>query len=207
MDAPADAEDGNGGSPLSPADMAQEEQAWTEAMHQALNLAKAGGKAPGGIEETVRGAHASAPDWRALLRRYMTDAAKSDCSWSVPNRRFIDSGLYLPSIRSGAIAVSIDTSGSLPASTLAGFRAALREVAAEIRPESAVVLRVDAAVQDAAEHAPDDLPGETAVKGRGGTDFRRGSRGSTSRGSGRRSACASRTWSAPATPRRSRHSM
>ena len=30
----------------------------------------------------------------------MTDAANSDYSWSVPNRRFIDSGLYLPSIRS-----------------------------------------------------------------------------------------------------------
>ncbi len=177
MDAPADAGDGKGGSALSPADMAQEEQAWDEAMHQALSLAKAEGKAPGRIEETVRGAHAGALDWRSLLRRYMTDAAKSDYSWSVPNRRFIDSGLYLPSIRSegiDAIAVIIDTSGSLPAATLAAFWAELREVAAEIRPESVVLLQVDAAVQDAAEYAPDDLPDEIAVKGRGGTDFRPG---------------------------------
>ena len=47
-------------------------------MHQALNLAKAEGKAPGGVEETVKGAHASMLDWRALLRRYMTDAARRE---------------------------------------------------------------------------------------------------------------------------------
>ena len=178
MDAPADsAGDGGGDSAPSPGDMTQEEQAWDEAMHQALNLAKAEGKAPGRIEETVRGAHASTLDWRSLLRRYMTDAVKSDYSWSVPNSRFIDSGLYLPSIRSegiDAIAVIVDTSGSLPAETLAAFWAELREVAAEIRPGRVVVLQVDAAVQDAAEYAPDELPEEIAVRGRGGTDFRPG---------------------------------
>ena len=176
MDAPADAGDDDASGPSS-SDVAAEEQAWDEAMHQALTLAKAEGKAPGRIEETVRGAHAGTLDWRSLLRRFMTDAARSDYSWSVPNRRFIDSGLYLPSIRSEgmeAIAVIIDTSGSLPAATLAAFWAELREVAAEIRPESVVVLQVDAAVQDAAEYAPDDLPDEIAVKGRGGTDFRPG---------------------------------
>ena len=178
MDAPVGgAGDGDDESAPSPGDMTQEEQAWDEAMHQALNLAKAEGKAPGGIEETVRGAHASTLDWRSLLRRYMTDAVKSDYSWSVPNSRFIDSGLYLPSIRSegiDAIAVIVDTSGSLPGETLAAFWAELREVAAEIRPGRVVVLQVDAAVQDAAEYAPDELPEEIALKGRGGTDFRPG---------------------------------
>ena len=178
MDAPADsAGDGGDDTAPSPGDKTQEEQAWDEAMHQALNLAMAEGKAPGTIEETVCGAHASTLDWRSLLRRYMTDAVKSDYSWSVPNRRFIDSGLYLPSIRSegiDAIAVIVDTSGSLPAETLAAFWAELREVAAEIRPGRVVVLQVDAAVQDAGEYAPDELPDEIVVKGRGGTDFRPG---------------------------------
>ena len=168
---------GDGDSAETPVDVAAEEQAWDEAMHQALNIARAEGKVPGRVEETVKGAHASTLDWRTLLRRYMTDAAKSDYSWSLPNRRFIDSGLYLPSIRSEGIetiAVIVDTSGSLPAETLAEFWAELREVAAEIKPESVVVLQVDAIVQDAAEYPPDDLPDEIALKGRGGTDFRPG---------------------------------
>ncbi len=165
------------GSGETPLDTAAEEQAWDEAMHQALSIAKAEGKAPGGVEETVRNAHASTLDWRTLLRRYMTDAAKRDYSWSAPNRRFIDSGLYLPSIRSegiDTIAVIIDTSGSVPAQTLGDFWAELREAVDEIRPERVFVLQVDAALQDAAEYTADDLPDEIALKGRGGTDFRPG---------------------------------
>ena len=49
-------------------------------VHQALNLAKAQGKAPGAVEEPIRSAHTSTLDWRTLLRRYMTDAARSDYS-------------------------------------------------------------------------------------------------------------------------------
>ena len=175
IDAPANG--GEGATGPSPADVAAEEQAWDEAMHQAASLAKAQGKLPGAVEETVRGAHATTVDWRTLLRRYMTDAAKRDYSWSVPNRRFIDSGLYLPSIRSegiDTIAVIVDTSGSLPAATLAAFWAELREIATELQPERVFLLQVDAAVQDAAEYAASDLPDEIAVKGRGGTDFRPG---------------------------------
>ena len=110
----------------------------------------------GQVEETIQGAHASTLDWRTLLRRFMTDTASRDYSWSVPNRRFIDGGLYLPSIRSegiDAIAVIVDTTGSLPADTLADFWSELREVAAEIGPETVIVLQVDAAVGDAAEYA------------------------------------------------------
>ena len=169
--------DGDAGDGESPVDVTAEEQAWDEAMHQAMNLARAEGRLPGGVEQTVRNAHASTLDWRTLLRRYMTDAARRDYSWSFPNRRFIDGGLYLPSIRSegiDAIAVIIDTSGSLPAQTLADFWTEVREVATEIQPESVHVLQVDAALQDAAEYAACDLPDEIVIKGRGGTDFRPG---------------------------------
>ena len=180
MDAPAGGaggKDGNNDDGPSAQDIAAEEQAWDEAMHQAASLARAEGRMPGAVEETVRGAHASAVDWRTLLRRFMTDAAKRDYSWSVPNRRFIDSGLYLPSIRSegiDAIAVMIDTSGSLDPDTLAAFWSEVREVATEIEPERVVLLQVDTAVRDAAEYAAGDLPEEIVVRGRGGTDFRPG---------------------------------
>ena len=176
MDSPGCGDD-DAGAGQAPPDVSAEEQAWDEAMHQALNLAKAQGKAPGAVEETVRDAHRSTLDWRTLLRRYMTDAAKSDYSWSVPNRRFIDSGLYLPSIRSegmGTLAVIIDTSGSVDSDALAAFWSEIREVAAEIEPERIVVLQVDAAVQDEEHYAPGELPERILVKGRWGTDFRPG---------------------------------
>ena len=178
MDAPAGgSENGDSDDTPSAQDIAAEEQAWDEAMHQATSLARAEGRMPGAVEETVRGAHASGIDWRSLLRRYMTDAAKRDYSWSVPNRRFIDSGLYLPSIRSegiDAIAVIIDTSGSLDPDTLAAFWSEVREVATEIEPERVILLQVDTAVRDAVEYAAGDLPDGIVVKGRGGTDFRPG---------------------------------
>ena len=177
MDAAARQDDDADGTGAAAADTAAEEQAWDEAMHQAMNLAKAQGKVPGAVEEEIRDAHRSALDWRALLRRYMTDAARRDYSWSVPNRRFIDGGLYLPSIRSegiDTIAVIVDTSGSLPTDTLALFWAEVREIAAELQPETVAFLQVDAAVQDAALYASGALPERVAIKGRGGTDFRPG---------------------------------
>ena len=75
MDAGARADDGSD-SGEAPVDVIAEEQAWDEAMHQALSIARAEGKAPGGVTETVRNAHTTTLDWRTLLRRYMTDAAK-----------------------------------------------------------------------------------------------------------------------------------
>ena len=176
MDSPGCTDD-NADAGQAPADVSAEEQAWDEAMHQALSIAKAQGAAPGAVEETVRDAHRSTLDWRSLLRRYMTDAAARDYSWSVPNRRFIDSGLYLPSIRSegmGTLAVIIDTSGSVDSDALAAFWSEVREVAAEIEPERIVVLQVDAAVQDEEHYTPGELPERIVVKGRWGTDFRPG---------------------------------
>ena len=63
----------------------------------------------------------------------------------------------------------------MPARAIAAISAeAPVDVAAEIRPESVIVLQVDAALRDAAEYAADDLPDEIALRGRGGTDFRPG---------------------------------
>ena len=177
MDADERRDDSTGEIPESPLDTPAEEQAWDEAMHQAASLARVQGKAPGAVEETIRQAHRSILDWRPLLRRYMTDAARRDYSWSVPNRRFIDSGLYLPSMHSegmDAIAIIIDTSASLPGETLALFWAEVREIAAELQPDSIYVLQIDAVLQDAAQYPAGELPGSITIKGRGGTDFRPG---------------------------------
>ena len=178
MDADARARDG-GDSSEAPVDITAEEQAWDEAMHQALNIARAEGKVPGQVEKTIQSAHASTLDWRTLLRRYMTDTAKRDYTWSRPNRRFIDSGLYLPAMHSeaiGTIVILLDTSGSIYSylETLASFWTEVREIAHELNPERVIVLQVDTRVTDVAEYASEDLPEELEAKGGGGTDFRPG---------------------------------
>ena len=174
MDADERRDDATGQSDESPLNTPAEEQAWDEAMHQAASLARAQGNAPGAVEETIRQAHRSILDWRSLLRRYMTDAARRDYSWSVPNRRFIDSGLYLPSRHSegiDAIAIIIDTSGSLPGETLTLFWAEIREISAELQPDSIYVLQVDAVLQDAAQYPAGELPDSITIKGRGRDRF------------------------------------
>ena len=79
MDADARAGD-EGESAEAPVDVTAEEQAWDEAMHQALNIARGEGKVPGQVEETIRSAHASTLDWRTLLRRYMVPAPFRKCA-------------------------------------------------------------------------------------------------------------------------------
>ena len=146
-------------------------------MHQAVSLAKAQGSRPGRIEETLHDAHRSRLDWRVLLRQYLVSAARDDYRWSVPNRRFIDAGLYLPSMHCEGIdtlAVLIDTSDSLDTDTLATFWTELRAVAEALRPHTLAVVQVDTEVQEATVYRFGDLPEELVVKGRGGTDFRPG---------------------------------
>ena len=180
MDAPARGageEDDGASSGDAPLDVAAEEQAWDEAMHQAVSLAKAQGSRPGRIEETLRDAHRSRLDWRVLLRQYLVSASRDDYRWSVPNRRFIDAGLYLPSMHCEGIdtlAVLIDTSDSLDTDTLATFWTELRAVAEALRPHTLAVVQVDTEVQEATVYRFGDLPEELVVKGRGGTDFRPG---------------------------------
>ena len=157
----------------------EEEKKWDEAMHQALSIARAEGKAPGQVSETIRDAHAGTLDWRTLLRQYMVDAVKRDYSWSVPNLRFIDGGLYLPSIRTDgieSIAVIIDTSASIwcRPQILEMFWSEVRQVVQDIQPEEVIVLQVDTVLQDIGEYSMGDLPDEIELKGRGGTDFRPG---------------------------------
>ena len=93
------------------------------------------------------------------------------------NRRFIDSGLYLPSVRSegmDAIGLIVDSSGSVHIPALQRTWSEIRAIAAELRPERIFVLQVDTALRRVDEYGPDELPDRLMVKGRGGTDFRPG---------------------------------
>ena len=196
--------DAHGTSADAPLDVNAEEQAWDEAMHQALNLAKAQGLAPGAVEEAIRGAHRSTLDWRSLLRRYMTDAAPRDYSWSVPNRRFIDSGLYLPSMRTegmGTLAVIIDTSArwTLTSSRRSGRRSARSPPRSS--PSASSCSRSTPPCRTSRTARRASCPSASWSRDGGAPTSGRASPASLSGASSQRAVSISRTWTATAIPR------
>ena len=105
----------------------------------------------------------------------MQAIAPTDYSWSRPNRRFIDSGLYLPSLYGegmGPIVVAIDTSGSVDDDHVNRACAEIFEIAEDVEPERIHVIQCDTRVTDAMDFDAMDVPDRIEINGRGGTKFR-----------------------------------
>jgi len=112
-------------------------------------------------------------DWRAILRRFMTEKAQDDFSWTRGNRRFVAQGLYLPSRISegtGEIAVAIDTSGSIGQKELDAFGSEVQGIIKDARPSKIYVIYCDAEINHVDVFTPDDEV-KFKLHGGGGTDF------------------------------------
>ena len=162
------------GGVLDAPDPAQAEADWQVAVKQAAQAAQMMGKLPAGVALAVEEALKPRLDWRALLRRFVQQNARSDYSWKMPNRRYIAQGSYLPEIRSEEMppmAAYVDTSGStLP--FRAAFVGELDAIASEVLPESMIVVHCDAAVAHVETFERGEPLDIKEWKGNGGTDFR-----------------------------------
>jgi predicted metal-dependent peptidase len=164
---------GEDDEPASPAELSRQMHEWAINAEQALCSAKACGHEPGGIERPLEQARQSAQDWRAILRDFIAATNPSDYRWAPPNRRFVSSGLYLPSVeRSGVgdIVIVVDTSGSIGTQELEQFAGEINSIINEAQPESIRVVYCDAAVQAVEEFGPSE-PIKLSPKGGGGADF------------------------------------
>jgi len=162
------------GTPASPAEMSRQRHEWATHAEQAMCSAKACGRMPGGIERQLKEARESQCDWRAILREFIAATDPSDYRWTPPNRRFVSSGLYLPSVMCsgvGAIVIAVDTSGSIGHKELEQFAGEITAISEEAKPERLYVVYCDAAVQSTEEFGPAE-PINLSPKGGGGTDFR-----------------------------------
>lgn len=147
---------------------------WELAVRHAATQAKARGKLPETLERAVEEILRPKIDWKSVLRRFVQQNARSDYSWSFPNRRYLAQGLYLPAVRSEEmppIVVAVDTSGSIGKKELSSFSSEIAAIVSETRPETTHVLYCDAMVHRTEEFGPDDLI-ELKPIGGGGTDFR-----------------------------------
>jgi predicted metal-dependent peptidase len=170
---PADAKDPNKPAPKAQIDQLARE--WQSATMQAASVAKRAGQFPGQAEELVEDLKAPRVDWREALKRFVTTQAKQDYSWSPPNRRYIASGLYLPSLRSeklGSIVFAIDTSISMNIEALRQAISELNAIADDAQPDVVHVIECDTEVHAANAFGPDQHPiRAVTLHGRGGTRF------------------------------------
>ena len=162
------------GNPESQAEKGRQQHEWNIAADQAIRSARACGNEPAQIERPLRESRESAQDWRALLRDFVAATTPSDYRWSPPNRRYIASGLYLPSVDRtgvGEIVIAVDTSGSIGTRELEQFAAEISAISDEAKPGAIHVVYCDAAVQSVQEFGSSE-PVRLEPKGGGGTDFR-----------------------------------
>lgn len=122
-----DATDGNG-DPVSSAGAKELADKVTSITVRAALRAQQAGKVPAGMERLVEELLEPLIPWRDVLARFISAKAANDWSWQRPNRRYQQSGLYLPSpdgTRLAKGAVACDTSGSMD-------QEQLREVCSEL---------------------------------------------------------------------------
>jgi predicted metal-dependent peptidase len=112
-------------------------------------------------------------DWRAVLRRYMTEKVKTDLTYARPKRRFLAQGLYLPSLTGeglGEVVFAVDCSGSVDEAMLKLVTSEMLAITSDTKPKTKHVVYFDSQVL---RH--DTFDKDTAIEtnhcGGGGTAF------------------------------------
>jgi predicted metal-dependent peptidase len=162
------------GEPASEADKSRQAHEWSIAAEQAMRTAKACGHEVANMERPLREARESRQDWRAILRYFIAATVPSDYRWCPPNRRYIASGLYLPSVHRegvGTIVIGVDTSGSVGEEQLNQFAAEISAICDQAQPERIHVVYCDEEVNSFQEFGPSE-PIRLEPVGGGGTNFR-----------------------------------
>lgn len=155
----------------------QSEIKQTEAQHkqlvaQAAMQAKLAGKLPGDLERLIAEYMEPKVNWKEVLAAFLTDIARNDYSYRMPNKRYIHSGLYLPSLESiekGKFILMVDTSGSIDAEQLNKTAGEIQSILSE-SANHVHVLYIDADLHAPEEFESDDII-ELHPKGGGGTSF------------------------------------
>lgn len=118
---------------------------------QAAQVAKMCGKLGGKLAEIVSDIINVKTPWHEILERYMAGMAKQDYTWLKPNRRYIGSGVYLPSTgvvpQMGEIVIQKDISGSVNPREDAHFNGHIKRIIETCRPAKVHVLYTDTSVQ------------------------------------------------------------
>lgn len=119
------------------------EAQWDSKVESAARYAEGQGKLPGSLRGLIANATEARVDWRALTMRWVQQTARADYTYRAPNPRYIQSGLYLPSLRSNQLppgVLAIDTSGSINDALVAEFIANGQSLMDSCKPERLYVI-------------------------------------------------------------------
>jgi len=170
-----DDHDWDGAEQLSEEEKGDLEREVEEAIRQGVLVAgKLGSGGARDLEELLK----PQIDWRDVLREFIstTCAGKDFSTWARPNRRFVSTGVYMPSGISekvGELVIAIDTSASIGQCELTTFLSEIKSVCDNVRPERIRLLYWDTRVcaDETYDHAETDtLVQSTKPAGGGGTD-------------------------------------
>jgi len=134
-----------------------------------------GGNMPRGLADLLE----SKVDWREQLREFVKSvcANKDSSSWRRPNRRFLTSGIYMPSMigeKVGHIVIARDTSGSMGHEELSASASETKGIVEEVSPERIDMIDWDGVVESHQQFEGNNvsLLDVQNMRGGGGTDPR-----------------------------------
>ena len=142
------------------------------AVKQALQVDQ--GKMPSDLRRMIEKSLESKIAWYVLLRDLIERSARNDYDWTRPSRRYLQTGVILPSLISEElpeIAIAIDTSGSITKEQLETFSSEASAVLASYDTTIRVIY-CDAAIKGEQVFSRADLPFKLSPMGGGGTNFK-----------------------------------
>ena len=135
------------------------------------------GEGAGGLDRELQELLEPKVNWREVLRDYVKSMchSKDASSWRRVNRRFLSTGVYMPSMigeKVGHLVVAIDTSGSIGQEELSEFLSEVKGIAEEVSPELVDLIYWDSAVAAHETYTESEVPNivsSTKPRGGGGT--------------------------------------
>lgn len=157
----------------SPAELEEQAQEMQVLAAQAAQAARMQGALSAHMERFVKDLLNPKVPWADVLNRFMVRNKTDQRTFARPSRRFISSGLYLPTISGesmGEIAVAVDCSGSISEEDINQFAAEITKIKDDLRPTKIHVIYFDTQVSHMDTYLPED---ELDIRphGGGGTDF------------------------------------
>ena len=173
-----DEHDWDGAKEMTEADKKDLEREIDQAIRQGVMAhQKIAGTDANGLDRDLLDLLEPKVDWREMLREFVkaTCHAKDTSSWRRVNRRFLSTGVYMPSMigeKVGHLVIAVDTSGSVGQAELSGFLTEVKGIAEEVKPSQVDLIYWDsrvAAHEEYTEHMVGDIINSTKPKGGGGT--------------------------------------